>query len=98
LIYLLKGIAFWGTRGREMGVIHEETDLFVAQALFATITNANFDPDRFVDYIREAVSTAAKPCARLPKPAASNCMAIPARAPVPIGPAGSRNPMMLMRC
>jgi hydroxylamine reductase len=55
LVYLLKGIAFWGTRGREMGVIHEETDMFIAQALFATITNANFDPDRFVDYIREAI-------------------------------------------
>jgi hydroxylamine reductase len=25
LIYLLKGIAFWGTRGREMGVTHEDT-------------------------------------------------------------------------
>jgi hydroxylamine reductase len=55
LVYLLKGIAFWGTRGREMGVIHPETDLFIAQALFATITNANFDPDRFVGYIREAI-------------------------------------------
>jgi hydroxylamine reductase len=55
LVYLLKGISFWGTRGRDMGVIHEKTDLFVAQALFATITNANFDADRFVDYIREAI-------------------------------------------
>jgi hydroxylamine reductase len=56
LVYILKGIAFWGTRGRGMGVIHEETDLFIAQALFATITNANFDPDRFVHYIREAIN------------------------------------------
>lgn len=56
LVYLLKGLAFWGTRGREMGVIDEAADLFVAQALFATITNANFDPDRFVDLIRTAIS------------------------------------------
>jgi len=55
-MYLLKGISFWGTRGREMGVVHEQTDLFVAQALFATITNANFDTDRFVEYIREAIN------------------------------------------
>lgn len=55
LIYLLKGIAFWGTRARDMDVIHEDTNIFVAQALFATITNANFDPDRFVEYIREAI-------------------------------------------
>jgi hydroxylamine reductase len=56
LVYLLKGIAFWGTRGRALGVIHAETDLFVAQALFATITNANFDPDRFIELISQAVS------------------------------------------
>lgn len=55
LIYLLKGISFWGTRGRNMGVIHDETDLFVAQALFATITNANFDADRFIDLIKHAI-------------------------------------------
>ncbi len=55
LIYLLKGISFWGTRGRDMGVIHPETDLFVAQTLFTTITNANFDSDRFIEYIREAI-------------------------------------------
>ena len=55
LIYLLKGIAFWGTRARPMGIIHEDTDLYVAEGLFATITNANFDPDRMVELIREAV-------------------------------------------
>ena len=55
LIYLLKGISFWGTRGRGMGVQDDETDLFVAQALFATITNANFDAERFVELIKKAV-------------------------------------------
>ena len=48
LIYLLKGISFWGNRGRKMDVSDDATDLFIAQALFSTITNANFDPDRFV--------------------------------------------------
>ncbi len=55
LIYLLKGISFWGTRGRNMGVSDPETDLFIPRALFATITNANFDAQRFVDLIKEAV-------------------------------------------
>jgi hydroxylamine reductase len=55
LIWLLKGISFWGTRARNLGVTDPETDLFVAEALFATVTNVNFDPDRFVDLIREAV-------------------------------------------
>ena len=56
LIYLLKGISFWGTRGRGMGVNHPETNLFVAKALFATITNANFDPDAFVALVKEAIT------------------------------------------
>lgn len=55
LIYLLKGISFWGTRGRKMGVTDPETDLFVAQALFTTITNANFDAERFVPMIHKAI-------------------------------------------
>lgn len=55
LVYLLRGIAFWGIRGRDMGVINEETNLFVAQSLFATITNANFDSERFIDLIRQAI-------------------------------------------
>lgn len=55
LTYLLKGISFWGTRGRGMGVSDEETDLFVAQSLFATITNANFDPEAFVRLIKKAI-------------------------------------------
>ena len=56
LIYLLKGISFWATRGRNMGVIHEETNQFVVQALFSTITNANFDADRFIALIQQAVT------------------------------------------
>ena len=55
LIYLLKGLSFWGTRGREMGVDHPEANLFVAQAMFATITNANFDPEAIIDLIRKAI-------------------------------------------
>ena len=55
LVYLLKGISFWGTRGRNMGVSDDATDIFVAQALFATITNANFDEERFVLLIKRAV-------------------------------------------
>jgi len=52
LIYLLKGIAVWAEKS-------ESTDRtagrFVNEALFATITNANFDSDRIVELIREAL-------------------------------------------
>ncbi|MEN6480395.1 MAG: hydroxylamine reductase [Anaerolineales bacterium] len=56
LIWLIKGISFWGTNARRnLGVVHPQTDLFVAQALFSTITNANFDEERFVALIGEAL-------------------------------------------
>jgi hydroxylamine reductase len=57
LVWLLKGISFWATRARQnLDIVEPETDLFVAQALFATVTNVNFDPERHVEWIREAVT------------------------------------------
>jgi hydroxylamine reductase len=56
LLWLVKGISFWGVRARNnLNIVDPETDLFVAEALFGTITNANFDPDRYVAWIKEAV-------------------------------------------
>ncbi|MFQ5901987.1 MAG: hydroxylamine reductase, partial [Thermodesulfobacteriota bacterium] len=54
LIYLLKGISIWAVKARELGVNDEEVDLFVVEGLFATITNVNFDDERFVEYINRA--------------------------------------------
>jgi hydroxylamine reductase len=56
LIDLLKGISYFGVQARPLGVAHTDTDLFVAHALFSTITNVNFDADRFVELAREAVA------------------------------------------
>ena len=55
LIWLLKGISFYGVRARELGISDPEANLFVAQSLFATITNANFDPERLVALVRKAL-------------------------------------------
>ncbi|HOI34695.1 MAG TPA: hydroxylamine reductase [Mesotoga infera] len=44
LIWLLKGVSFWGNGARKFGARNEEVDLFVAEGLFTTITNVNFDP------------------------------------------------------
>ena len=55
LIWLLKGVSFYGVRAMELGVRDPEADLFVAQALFATITNVNFAPERFVALAKKAL-------------------------------------------
>jgi hydroxylamine reductase len=55
LIWLLKGLSFYGVRAREEGGFDPESELFVAEALFATITNANFDPERFTSLVKRAI-------------------------------------------
>jgi len=54
LIYLLKGISVYGEKARQLGQSDEEADLFVAEGLFSTITNVNFDTDRLVTLIDRA--------------------------------------------
>ena len=56
LVWLLKGISYWAVQGRELGVTHPEADRFVAEGLFSTITNVNFDPQRFVALNQRALS------------------------------------------
>ena len=54
LIYLLKGISRLTVSLRSKGVELPEANKFVVDSLFMTITNANFDKERFVTKIREA--------------------------------------------
>jgi len=53
--HALKGLALWAVEGRKAGVVDERVNRFSAESLFSTLTNVNFDPDRFTGFIREAV-------------------------------------------
>jgi len=53
LIYALRGLAVYGEKAGELGISNKENGLFTAQALFTTITNANWDNARFVELIKE---------------------------------------------
>lgn len=55
LIYTLKGLALYAVEGRKVGVAIPEVDRFTIEALFATLTNVNFDPANFADFINRAV-------------------------------------------
>jgi len=46
LIYATKGLAMYAHRCRQLGARDDEIDAFVPEALFSTITNVNFDPER----------------------------------------------------
>lgn len=55
LIHELKGIGFYGQKNLEKGIkIRSEISKFVVDTMFATLTNVNFDPTRFFEYIEKA--------------------------------------------
>ena len=56
LVYLCKGIAVRNLKAMEQGAGNAKAGLFIADALFATLTNVNFDPARFNDMIRQAIA------------------------------------------
>ena len=56
LVFLLKGISHNISQLRKAGkTIPAKTDRFVMESLFMTITNANFDKERFVKRVYEAI-------------------------------------------
>jgi len=55
LIYTLKGISIWDEKAKDMEIPVEDEGLFIAESLFATITNVNFDEDRFIGLIKDAL-------------------------------------------
>ena len=55
LVYALRGLALYALEGIKKGVKIPGQDVFTAEALFATLTNVNFDQDRFPAYIKKAV-------------------------------------------
>ena len=46
LVYALKGIGMYAHRAAALGSRDPRIDLFVIEALFSTVTNVNFDPER----------------------------------------------------
>lgn len=52
LMYVLKGVSVANVKARELGVNKAETDKFVFNGLFMTITNANWDKARFFNEVR----------------------------------------------
>ena len=55
LIYVLRGISVYGEKAKDFGIFDKASGLFIAQALFATITNANWDNQRFIWLIKEGL-------------------------------------------
>jgi len=46
LVHAAKGVSMYAHRARGLGARDREIDIFVIEALFTTVTNVNFDPQR----------------------------------------------------
>jgi hydroxylamine reductase len=55
LIHLLKGIGYFAAKAGDKGLGDSEAGVFALEALFTTVTNVDFDPDRIEPMIRKAV-------------------------------------------
>jgi hydroxylamine reductase len=55
LIYALKGLAQVAAEARNVDIRDTSVDHFTCEAIFSTLTNVDFDPDRFVALIHNTV-------------------------------------------
>jgi hydroxylamine reductase len=55
LLHVTKGVSMYARRARAFGARDPKIDRFVIEALFTTVTNVNFDPERLLGLIGKAV-------------------------------------------
>lgn len=55
LVYAIQGLSQVAQEGWKVGVKDDEVNNFTCEALFSTLTNVNFDPDRFPPLVRKTV-------------------------------------------
>ena len=51
LIYALKGLSLIAAEGYKVGVTDKESNIFTCEAVFSTLTNVDFDANRFIGLI-----------------------------------------------
>lgn len=54
LLYSLMGLSQVAVEGRKVGVSDNDVDVFTVKAAFSTLTNVDFDPDRFMELIKQS--------------------------------------------
>ncbi|MFZ5427600.1 MAG: hydroxylamine reductase [Thermodesulfobacteriota bacterium] len=85
LVYALRGLCLVAEEGRKVNVVDAEADRHVPAMLFSTLTNVNFDPERFHAWIAQTVKLRDALAAKV-KAAGGT---IPAHASVSFAPAAS---------
>ena len=55
LIHAAQGLSLYAHAARQAGIVDAEVNRFTCEAVFSTLTNVNFDPDRLTALINKAV-------------------------------------------
>ncbi len=55
LIYALCGLSLFANEAREKGIVDDAMDRFTMEAVFSTLTNVDFDPERFLVLVNKTV-------------------------------------------
>lgn len=55
LVYITKGVSIVANKAREEGIENEEANKFCLDAMFISITNANFDSQRIISEIKRGI-------------------------------------------
>ena len=56
LIHAVQGLSLVAVAGRKVGINDNDVNRFTCEAIFSTLTNVDFDPDRFVRLVNECVN------------------------------------------
>jgi hydroxylamine reductase len=56
LVYALTGLSLCAVEGRKVGINDRDINVFTCEAIFSTLTNVNFDAERFVLLINQCVT------------------------------------------
>lgn len=86
LVYALKGLALVAERAAPEGLVPDDTYPFLAEGIFVTLTNVNFDPEAIKAWVEETVAKRDSLKAELAKKRPDLTFA---EAPVAFAPAGT---------
>ncbi len=95
LIHVAEGVSRYAHCARQDGVTNHDADVFVVEALFTTVTNVDFDPERLAGLIRKGAiirKAVASSCADACRKAGKDPLELPADAA--IEPASDLNEMI----
>ena len=65
LVYALAGMSQVACAARQAGIVDRVADVMTSEGLFATVTNVDFDPERFDPLIRRVVALREELAAKL---------------------------------